>query len=319
MLGLWPALFACSGDDVAAGDGGDGVAPRNDGGAHSGPKATDADAAIASGAADAAMPMADGPSPKKLPKATEPCPKFVDGDMMFIGRKVRIWVDPDAKKKGPGPVIFYWHGTGSNPGFEAPLGLGPALQDTVDAGGVVAGFYSEPGGACADCTGYGTGNSVWFQGDFRTADEILACAIEQLNVDTRRIHTAGMSAGGLQVSAMVYARSSYLASAVSYSGGKLFVTKWQDDTNKLPVMFTHGGPTDKVTLGFQALTEGMADELVARGDFVIVCDHGMGHRIPPDVAGGPTAEFFAAHPFGGTPEPYAEGLPGTFPDFCKIW
>jgi len=321
-FGLLPALTACSGDDDAARgaaerDGGQDAAVGAGDGGGLGVGILGAPPPLA--AEDAAVVMPDGPAPKKLPKATEPCPKLVDGDMMFIGRKVRIWVDPDAKRKGPGPIIFYWHGTNSNPGFEAPVGLGPALQDTVDAGGVVAGFYSEPGGACADCVDYGTGNGVWFLGDFRTADEVLACAIEQLNIDTRRIHTAGMSAGGLQASAMVYARSSYLASAVSYSGGKLFVNTFEDKSNKLPVLFTHGGVNDVVLLGFKMQTEQMADELAARGQFVIVCDHGMGHTIPLAVAGGPTAQFFADHPFGQSPEPYADGLPSTFPDYCKVW
>jgi hypothetical protein len=273
-------------------------------------------------AADARAPdpgIAEGPAPVDLPAPTEPCPTFADGDMTFIGRRVRIWVAPDAASRGPGPVIFYWHGTSSNPGFEAPIGLGPALQATVDAGGVVAGFYSEPGGACTDCTGYGTGNSVWFLGDFRTADEVLACAIEQLDVDVRRIHTAGMSAGGLQASAMVFARSSYLASAVSYSGGQLFVTVAMDPENKVPVMFTHGGTNDTVIINFQNQSELMGDTLKDRGHFVVMCNHGRGHTIPAEISGGPTAQFFAAHPYGVSPLPYADALPADFPDICTLW
>lgn len=67
--------------------------------------------------------------------------------------------------------------------------------------------------------GTNTGNGVWFTGDFDTIDDVVACAIEQLHIDTRRIYASGFSAGGLQTTWMSYARSGYLAAVVPYSGG----------------------------------------------------------------------------------------------------
>jgi len=259
-----------------------------------------------------------GPAPTNLPRARQACPNFTNGDMSFLGRRVRIWAGG-----GGGPVIFYWHGTGSNPGLEVPAGLGPAVQNVTNAGGVIAGFYAEPQLACPGCTGIeaaGTGNGVWYKKDFETADEVLACAIEKLRVDTRRIWTAGMSAGGLQASAMIYERSNYLATGISYSGGKIFPVTRQDPDNKLPVVLTHGGTGDTVIVNFKTQTELMANELKPLGHFVVVCDHGGGHRIPTAFSSGGFAwTWFSAHPYKVSPEPYAGGLPAGAPSYCRIW
>jgi hypothetical protein len=256
-----------------------------------------------------------------LPTAKQACPQLKNGDMSFLGRKVKIWVDPS--KGGGGPVIFYWHGTGSNPTFEVPAGLGPAVQAVVNAGGVIAGLYSEPSLACPGCSGIeglGTGNGVWWIKDFETADEVLACAIQQLHVDTRRIFASGMSAGGLQVSAMSFERSNYLASVVSYSGGRLFQTKTADPNNKLPVVLTNGGTNDTVIINFKTASENMANEIKPLGQFVVMCNHGRGHTIPTEFGNGGAAwQFFQAHPYGASPEPWAGGLPSGYPSFCTIW
>ena len=62
-----------------------------------------------------------------------------------------------------------------------------------------------------------TRNSLPGLRDFEMSDEILACAIQQQDVDPFRVYTAGCSAGGLQAGAMVYGRSSYLAAAMPNS------------------------------------------------------------------------------------------------------
>jgi predicted esterase len=243
--------------------------------------------------------------------------------MTFIGRRVRIWINASATN--PGPVIFYWHGTGMNPTAEMPLGLGPGLQDVVNAGGIVAGFYSEPALACAGCApgsieALGTGNAVWFKKDFETADEVLACAIQQGRANTRHLHAAGMSAGGLQASAMAYERSNYLASVISYSGGKIFPVTRQDESNTLPIVLTHGGTTDAVIVNFKTQSELMADELKPLGHFIVMCDHGRGHWWPEEFgAGGAAVQFFRAHPYKVSPEPWAGGLPASMPSYCRIY
>lgn len=262
-----------------------------------------------------------GPAPTNLPTARQTCPNFVNGNMTFLGRSVRVFMNSSAG--GGGPVVFYWHGTGSNPELEVPGGLGPAVQNITNAGGIVAGFVSQPSLACPGCTGIeqlGTGNGVWYKKDFETADEVLACAIQKLRVDTRRLWTAGMSAGGLQASAMIYERSNYLAAGISYSGGKIFPVTTRDPSNRLPTVLTHGGTGDTVIVNFKAQSELMANELAPLGHFVVMCDHGRGHRIPTEFSSGGWAwNFFSAHPYKVSPEPWEGGLPGGFPSFCRIW
>src|SRR5450432_935117 len=155
-----------------------------------------------------------GPSPSSalLPTAKEACPEIKSGNMMFLGSPVTIWAGtPTASQQGP--VVIYWYATGSSP-QEAVRGLGQAaITEIMNEGGVVA----APG--ATNQKGTNTGNGVWYTGDFETTDEVIACAIAQLHIDTRRIHAAGFSAGGLQTTRMSYDRSGYLASVVPYSGG----------------------------------------------------------------------------------------------------
>jgi poly(3-hydroxybutyrate) depolymerase len=241
--------------------------------------------------------------------------------MTFLGRKVRIWINPSATNAGP--VVFYWHGTGMDPIREMPFGLGPGVQEIVDAGGLVAGFYSEPALACPGCSGIealGTGNGVWYKKDFETADEVLACAIQQGRANTRHLHAAGMSAGGLQASAMAYERSNYLASVISYSGGKVFPVTRQDPENTLPIVLAHGGTEDTVLINFKTASEVMANELKPLGHFIVMCDHGRRHVWPAEFGSeGGAAVFFREHPYKVSPEPYAGGLPATMPSYCSIW
>ena len=83
--------------------------------------------------------------------------------------------------------------------------MGAEVSEITGEGGVVASFST------STAMGTDTGDAVWYTGDFAMADQILACAVQQLNIDTRQIYTAGCSAGGLQAGAMVCSRSSYLA------------------------------------------------------------------------------------------------------------
>ena len=253
--------------------------------------------------------------PTTLPTAKEPCPTLVDGDVTFLGKPVRIWIDAGAAAAADGPLLFYWHGTFSNPNLEAPGGLGPGLDAAVAAGGVVAGFYTSE---CAGCRT--TGNAVWYYEDLDLADEVLACAIEQVGIDTRHIHAAGMSAGGLQTTAMAYARAGYMASVTSYSGGItpfLVDPTLQDPASKVAAMIVHGGTGDNLFLMFQDTSNAFHDDLTQKGLFSFLCNHGGGHTIPSGI-GASTWQFFQDHPYGTAPSPYAGGLPAGFPDYCTL-
>lgn len=256
------------------------------------------------------------PAPQFMPTSSGNCPQLVDGMLTFsppgvAAREAQVWVGDPAID---GPLIFYWHGNGSSPN-EVNFGLGAGVIEAVKAqGGMIVAPTSDPSSGQFDwflTTGDGA------ETDLVLADEILACGIEQVGIDTRRIHSIGMSAGGLNTSQMSYRRSGYLASIVAYSGGKLGSPPIQDESNKLPAMLFHGGPQDVVIINFKTISEALRDDMQARGHFVFICDHGTGHTIPPG-SGDHAWQFFQDHPFGTSPDAYQDALPATFPAYCAL-
>jgi predicted esterase len=211
-----------------------------------------------------------------------------------------------------GPIVIYWHGTGTN-GSEVGAGLGQAaITEIQGMGGVVASAES------TSSTGTNTGDGVWYTGDFDWADFIIACAIQQLNIDTRHIHAGGYSAGALQTATMFYSRSGYLASVVVYSGGSGFPAMSQDPSNHIAVLGAHGSTSGDFLASSTTTWE---TTVKSAGSFVIDCDDGGSHvDITRLTRLGPSAwQFFKDHPFKvGMPDPYAKGIPSGFPTYCKI-
>jgi hypothetical protein len=242
-----------------------------------------------------------------IPPAPANCPNLATGNITVSGKQVQLWVGPAGRA---GPIIFYWHGTGSNSG-EAGL-LGPAVQEIQSGGGVIASFTT------TTATGANTGNNVWYTGDFAMADQILACGVQQGVVDPRRVYTAGCSAGGLQASVMAYERSSYLAASMPNSGGIVLAYQLQDPAHVPAVISTHGGSSDVVVINFGQTTARFDTDIKAKGGFVVNCNHGGGHCQSPANVKAAQWEFAKAHPFGVTPEPYQGGLPASFPSICQI-
>ncbi|MDQ3365300.1 MAG: hypothetical protein M3680_07730 [Myxococcota bacterium] len=267
----------------------------------------------ASADADAALE----PHVPRIPVPTGPCPPLVRGDVVFAPagiapRRVRIELAPPPV--APGPLLLYWHATGSIT-FEPRYALGDTLGAITGSGGVIAAPHSDPT----------AGLFEWFMvnqsprlDDFLVADEIVACLVQAQRVDPRRIHSLGFSAGALQTTAMSFLRASYLASVVTYSGGvpPQYAPVIGEPANKLAALIFHGGLTD-VTRGvdFASASATYQTLLAAAGHFVAMCDHGKGHAIPRDAAPS-IAAFFAAHPFGTSPSPYTDGLPAGFPPYC---
>ncbi|HTU57657.1 MAG TPA: hypothetical protein VMF89_04470, partial [Polyangiales bacterium] len=201
--------------DAAVGDAGSGDAAAVDAGARD----ATADAAIDAGA---------NPRSPTVPAKTGSCPQFVSGDVNFAPagvatRKVRLWVGTT----GGGPLVIYWHSTNNQPIEAENSALAGVITQITAAGGVVAAPY----------TGANDGAYPWLDTtteSLKIADEIVACAIEVKNIERRRIHAIGFSAGGLMTSTMSFLRSNYLASVVPYSGGVYGSTPaFQNAANKL--------------------------------------------------------------------------------------
>jgi poly(3-hydroxybutyrate) depolymerase len=252
-------------------------------------------------------PPPSGPEPT-LPEAPADCPDLKTGTVKIQGQDVQLWVgDKQTDKKGP--VLFYWHGTGSQAG-EIQAFMGPMLTEIQAEGGIAASFTTTVG------TGTNTGNFVWYTGDFDSADIILSCAIKQLNIDTHRIYAAGCSAGGLEAGAMAVSRSGYLAAAMPNSGGSL-LSDWQDPNHTPAIITTHGTyAADFVILHFADVSKSTDQAFADRGGYAVDCDHGGGHCGAPAEVVAAQWQFLKDHPFGVATDPYADGLPSSFPSYC---
>jgi hypothetical protein len=278
---------------------------------------------IAAVAGSAPPPAAGSGSPVPTPTGgTEPtipmpkgeCPKIVSGGANIMGASVLLTVGTKSATQ-KGPIVIFWHGTGGN-AATAGLELGAGVtSDVMATGGLIASMESAGQGNPIDW-------GVFTTGDFDVVDQIVACAVQQLNIDTRQIYTSGASAGGLAAGTLALARSSYIAGTYPNSGG---VAPWpglgvlQDPTH-VPAAFTmHGAMgVDQVVIDFGTASKDLDKVITSKGGFAVDCDHGGGHvGAPADLkAAGWT--FMKAHPFGTKPSPYAAGLPANFPKYCMI-
>jgi poly(3-hydroxybutyrate) depolymerase len=264
--------------------------------------------------ADAA-PAPAGPSPGAfIPRPRGACPKFAAGMITVrpgsITRQARVWIS-EAADTLDGPLVFYWYGTNGTPA-QAEQAIGrEAIAAIVALGGMVVAPVHDPA----------AGTWPWYlvsgaqDLDLQVADELVACAVATVGVDQRRIHSIGFSAGAIQTVQMSYRRSGYLASVITYSGAKTPGIPDQDPRNKLAAMIFHGGANDRVVISFQEGSERYRSELTAAGRFSLICNHGLGHRIPPAAAQS-AWPFLRDHPFGTDPSPYATARPATVPSYC---
>jgi dienelactone hydrolase len=266
-------------------------------------------AAGASGAAGSSGSSNAGGS--RLPAPIGTCPTFTDGMITIRAggqdRRVRVFIDPAAAQSKDGPLVLYFYGTGGNP-EEAAGTLGAANVSRIkDAGGLVV----AP-------THINSGIFPWILAgdtDLPLVDQIVACAKAGVGIDAQRIHVTGFSAGGLYASGLSLSRSSFIASVAPVSGGS--AGPYQDPNNKYAAMIIHGGSGDQLLVNFEQQSNGFREQLVRDGHFAFLCNHGGGHRVPSGI-GTHLVQFFLDHPFGTHPSPYAQGLPASFPSYCRL-
>jgi poly(3-hydroxybutyrate) depolymerase len=220
--------------------------------------------------------------------------------------------------KGGGPLVLYWHATGSSATAEVPIAFDTAA--VTAAGGMIVGFEATTRTGTPSNT---TGNDVWYQSDVAFADQVVACAAQQKLVDTRHIHAAGYSAGALQSVYMWFARSGYLASVISFSGGDVTIDEapFQDSAHAGAAIVAHGGAGQDVygTVDFSMASATWETQIKQAGALAIDCNDGQMHVYIPRLSNlAPVSlKFFQDHPFGVTPEPYTS-LPSGFPSYCAI-
>jgi poly(3-hydroxybutyrate) depolymerase len=250
-----------------------------------------------------------------LPKANGTCPTLTTGFVTISNISVQVWAGTkQANMKAP--MVVYWHVTGGS-SSEAVGGIGMPTaveQEIVGEGGVIVSPQQSTG------MGQNTGNGVWYTGDFAIADQLVACAFEQYNLDDHRIYTMGGSAGALQAGIMVYQRSNYLAASLPNSGGYTIGGNTLQNPNHVPAVMTmHGAQgVDVVIVDFSKQSLYLDGDVATKGGFAVDCNHGGGHVGAPDNLKMAGWQFLKDHPFGVSPEPYRNGLPSTFPTYCKI-
>src|SRR6185369_8218456 len=114
-------------------------------------------------------------------------------------------------------------------------------------------------------------------------DDMLACAAEQFAINNNCVASAGVSAGALFTDQLAGARSDYLSSFISLSGGvDGFIKPWAHPKHHLPALVLWGGPTDIcVVINFENASHALETALGKDDSFMIECVHNCGHSEPP--------------------------------------
>jgi len=251
-----------------------------------------------------------------IPPVSGPCPEFRTGTQTIMGLPTEIVAGAPGATKGP--LLFTWHGTnGSGTGALAQLPQS-VQQDIMSQGGLV--IAPSDNGQVREGTDVTLILGVWYDvGDLKYADQIVACAVQNHNIDPRRIYVTGCSAGGLMAGAMTLQRSKYVAAAAPNSGGTVLATGQLQDPQRVPAVFSmHGGTGDTVIVNFADTTHNLEAILKPYGAFLVECMHTGGHCGAPASLHEQAWTFMKAHPFATKPSPYAGGLPATFPAYCTI-
>ena len=237
------------------------------------------------------------------------CPAMQDGELSFPTGDTEYEVElriPDNPEGAP--VVFAWHWLGGRASstiryleLEELVGDDDIILVVPESDGSQFEwhFLEDPEG----------------NPDLLLFDDLLSCLWQEHGVDLDRVHSIGMSAGGLMTSYLTLHRSDWLASTAPVSGGAIegaYTTPAED----IPVLMTWGGPGDTYgTLSFDDASRYMTEALREDGHFVVECIHEDGHELPSD--GLQYAwDFLMAHPRGTAPSPYEDGLPEGFPDWC---
>jgi hypothetical protein len=261
-----------------------------------------------------------GGAPTMLPSVMGTCPTITTGmsakTVTFNGEPVELWTGATTG----GPLVLYWFPTtGTSDDVEQFFGAADIAAVTAK-GGMVASFGKSTG------TGTNTGDAVWYTGDFTTADQVVACGIQSLKLDTKQIHVTGASAGALQAAWMGYVRSGYIASVVTLSGGldeltagqSLTPTTLQDPSNVPSIMAVHGAKgSDVIIIDFALASAAWEADIAAKHGFSMDCNTGGGHVSgPPQILPG-IWQFMEDHPFKVAKQPYPP-IPSVYPSYCKI-
>jgi hypothetical protein len=333
------------------GDGGTGGGPEaGTGGSAGGPEAgtgggAAGEPAVDGGTEDAGPPdLGPNPDPTRprpefIPESTGPCPGFAEGDGChsdFISlictftptgypeeipaRNARVWIGPQAFAQEASLVIYWHYFTGSpSLALNDHDGFGQSgVDQIVNDGGILVAPFKDDRIGPGDANNPRAEDIPWqkFLGvgpdwDLWVMDEIVACAIERVGVDVRRIYSTGNHAGGLWCGQTAHMRNGYLASVACLAGGQLGEPAMQDPYNKYPAFLSYAGAGDWYIVSFLEAQTAFKQRLNENGQFAALCDSQAGGHL-----GTAAWQFLKEHPYGVTPEPYQGGLPASMLGWC---
>lgn len=150
-----------------------------------------------------------------------------------------------------------------------------------------------------------------YEEEFVFFDDMLSCVSQQFKVNKECVSSVGVSAGALFTAQLAHARSQYLSSFLSLSGGTdetagivAKVSTWKSAAHKLPALILWGGPQDScVLLNFEKASKALENHLKKDGHFFIECIHNCQHAEPPITPNPGKSkyeslwDFFLRHPF----------------------
>ncbi|MBK6847433.1 MAG: hypothetical protein IPG96_07795 [Proteobacteria bacterium] len=248
------------------------------------------------------------------------------------------------------PLVFAWHWLG---GSAAEMVERARLQLTADQRRIVFVVPEAKG----DLTIFGTDVGLFGFADvpwpfMATAenrrveeelvffDDLLACATAQVPINADCVSTIGLSAGALFSAQLASARSGYLASFVSLSGGvqssrplsNLLLRPWFSTAHRLPALVLWGGDDDAcLSIDFARASRALENQLAADGHFLVECLHDCRHGLWFDDQRSPApgeplplaslVDFMLAHPYwlSSGASPYrSTGLPSGFLPWCSL-
>jgi predicted esterase len=256
------------------------------------------------------------PVTEEIPRITD-CPALVEGVNTAFpsggrSRSFQVVLPTGYDAAQDWPLVLVYHGFGGN---SADMLDGAELRPYADARGVI--LVVPDGEDLGGTPGWDTFSDPLTNVDLALFDDLVTCASESYSVDPDRIHVTGMSNGGLMTGYLIATRADVIASAAPMSGG--VGTDVLPSDHDVPSLVIWGGEIDTAfEQDFNQLSLDMIDLFLADGQFVIGCDHGLGHELDPSFWPW-VFDFLLAHPYTLASKPYEAGLlPESFPDYCAI-
>ncbi|RJO70595.1 MAG: hypothetical protein C4523_04910 [Myxococcales bacterium] len=270
------------------------------------------------------------------------CPELAAGFNTLTSsgkaRRFMLVLPADPQPDERYPLLFMWHWLKSKPESFYDHG---EVQDAVDQQCFIAVIPA----SLYDINLFGLLELPWpfvnfvsqarIDEELRFFDDMLACISERFAIDKECVSTVGVSAGALWSVQLATARSQYIASLISLSGGtgvqglsSNFVRFWSPPARKFPTLVLWGGPLDScILLNFQDCSQELERDLIEGGHFFLECVHNCKHGEPPiDPPPGLSRyhtlwDFMFRHPYW-LPEglsPYnATGLPSDYIPWCGV-